>query len=175
MKTHEKKAIQTQVCMGKDVSLWYRLAFIVNQKCKTKISKRGKVDEIIPPLQLARARSKKNKNSRESIWNKKDGFKPGSRLELKIVKTAGYASPSELTRKKNQKAETLNLKIQKQIRPTNLVLMNNAKSINVGVLPAKRREENCTGRYSRGLRNQNGEYFINLRESKILETQVTFP
>ena len=26
------------------------------------------------------------------------------------------------------------------------------------VLPAKREEENCTGRYSKGLRNQNGEH-----------------
>ena len=26
------------------------------------------------------------------------------------------------------------------------------------VLPAKRQEENCTGRYSKGLRNQNREH-----------------
>ena len=26
------------------------------------------------------------------------------------------------------------------------------------VLPAKRQEENCTGRYSKGLRNQTGEH-----------------
>ena len=37
---------------------------------------------------------------------------------------------------------------------------------------SKRREENCTGRYSRRLMNQNGEHLINLRESNILEAQV---
>ena len=30
-------------------------------------------------------------------------------------------------------------------------------------------------RYSRGLRNQNGEHHVNLCESNILETQVLFP
>ena len=37
---------------------------------------------------------------------------------------------------------------------------------------SKRREENCTGRYLRGLRNQNGENFVNLCDSNILETSV---
>ena len=32
-----------------------------------------------------------------------------------------------------------------------------------------RREENCTGRYLRGLMNQNGEYLMNIRELNILE------
>ena len=40
---------------------------------------------------------------------------------------------------------------------------------------SKRREENCPGKYSRGLRNQNEEHLINLCESNILETQVIFP
>ena len=31
----------------------------------------------------------------------------------------------------------------------------------MGVLPAKRQEENCTGRYSKGLRNQIGNIFVN--------------
>ena len=34
------------------------------------------------------------------------------------------------------------------------------------VLPAKRREENCTERYLRGLRNRNGEHLANICESK---------
>ena len=33
-----------------------------------------------------------------------------------------------------------------------------------------RREETCKGRYWRGLRNQNGEYLVNLCESKIIKT-----
>ena len=37
------------------------------------------------------------------------------------------------------------------------------------VLPAKRREENCTGQYSRGSRNQNREHLVNIRETNILE------
>ena len=40
------------------------------------------------------------------------------------------------------------------------------------VLPAKRREENCTERYLRGLRNQRGEHLLTLCKSNILETQV---
>ena len=39
------------------------------------------------------------------------------------------------------------------------------------VLPAKtkRREKNCTGRYSTGLTNQSGEYVVNLCKSNIPE------
>ena len=40
---------------------------------------------------------------------------------------------------------------------------------------SQRREENCTGRYSSGLRNQNREHLINLCESNILKAQVIFP
>ena len=36
----------------------------------------------------------------------------------------------------------------------------------------KRREENCTERYSRGLKDQNGEHLVSICESNILETQV---
>ena len=39
----------------------------------------------------------------------------------------------------------------------------------------KRREENCTGRCSRRLRNQNGGHLASLCKSNILETQVIFP
>ena len=39
---------------------------------------------------------------------------------------------------------------------------------------SKRREENRTGRYSRGLKNQNEERLVNLCESNILETQIVF-
>ena len=38
-----------------------------------------------------------------------------------------------------------------------------------------RREEDYSGKYSRGSRNQNGEYLVNLFELNILEGQVTFP
>ena len=37
---------------------------------------------------------------------------------------------------------------------------------------AKDRKKNSTSRYSRGLRNQNGEHLVNLCESNILKTQV---
>ena len=35
---------------------------------------------------------------------------------------------------------------------------------------SKCEKKNCTGRYSRGLRNQNGKYAVDLWESNILET-----
>ena len=41
--------------------------------------------------------------------------------------------------------------------------------------PKQRLEENCTGRYSRGLRNKTGEHLVNVWESNILETQVNQP
>ena len=45
------------------------------------------------------------------------------------------------------------------------------------VLPvkAKRRDKNCSGRHSRGLRSQNWEHLVNLCESNILQKQVIFP
>ena len=39
-------------------------------------------------------------------------------------------------------------------------------------LPTKRQEENYTGSYSKGLKNQNGEYLVNTYESNKLDTQV---
>ena len=43
------------------------------------------------------------------------------------------------------------------------------------VLPAKAKDkEKYVVRYSRGLRNQNGQQLVNLCESNILETQVIF-
>ena len=42
------------------------------------------------------------------------------------------------------------------------------------VSQTKRREENCTGSYSSGLKNQHEEHLANLCESNILETQVIF-
>ena len=42
------------------------------------------------------------------------------------------------------------------------------------VSPVKRGEPNCTGRYSRGLKNQNGESLVNLCEWNILETQFIY-
>ena len=38
------------------------------------------------------------------------------------------------------------------------------------VLAVKRREVNYTGRYLRGLRNQNGERLVNICKPNILET-----
>ena len=40
------------------------------------------------------------------------------------------------------------------------------------VLPAKRREGNCSNKYLRGLRNQNGDHLVNICESNIIETYV---
>ena len=51
--------------MGKDIaniSLWYRVAFLVNQIWKIKIYQLGKGDRI-PILQLTRSR---NKNKKET-------------------------------------------------------------------------------------------------------------
>ena len=42
-------------------------------------------------------------------------------------------------------------------------------------IQSKRWEDNCTGRYSRPLRNEYGEHLVNLCESNIPGTQVTFP
>ena len=39
---------------------------------------------------------------------------------------------------------------------------------------SKRRAENCPGRYSRGLKNRNGEHLVNPSESNILKTQAIF-
>ena len=41
--------------------------------------------QSFPVLQLTRSRSKKQKET--DIWNEKNGFKPGSRLDWKIVET----------------------------------------------------------------------------------------
>ena len=43
------------------------------------------------------------------------------------------------------------------------------------LLPAKIQEGSCTGRYSKGLRNQNGQHLVNLCKSNKLETQFIFP
>ena len=45
--------------------------------------KLGKVDDIIPILQLARSRS--NRHKKTEIWIERNGFKPGSRLGWKII------------------------------------------------------------------------------------------
>ena len=42
------------------------------------------------------------------------------------------------------------------------------------VLPAKRQEGNCTGRYSERLRDQNGEHLVNQCKSNNLETVHIF-
>ena len=45
--------------------------------------------------------------------------------------------------------------------------------MNVGVASQiKRQEESCTGKYSRGLRNQNGGHLVDLCESYVLKTQA---
>ena len=80
-----------------------------------------------------------------------------------------YVSDSELTRKKQktefqQNTRTLEMKIQIQFR----------KHESKCYQPKQRREENCIGKYSRGLRNQNAEHLVNIYESNILETQVNY-
>ena len=42
------------------------------------------------------------------------------------------------------------------------------------ILLAKRQEENCTGSYSKAVKNQNGNYLVDLYESNNLEIQVIF-
>ena len=59
---------------------------------------------------------------------------------------------------KRQKTRTLTLKIQKKQQKTRMQ-----------VFPAKRRDENCTGKYSKGLSdsintNQNEKHLVNLCE-----------
>ena len=92
---------------------------------------------------------------------------------MKLLSTDMHHTQDKLdknqTTKFLQKTRTLDLKIQKQISPTCLVLI--AGNMNASVASqSKRREENCTGRYLRGLRSKNGEHLVNLRESNILET-----
>ena len=43
------------------------------------------------------------------------------------------------------------------------------------MLAAKSNYKIWTGKYSKGLRNQNGEHLVNLYESDNLEKQVVFP
>ena len=57
----------------------------MNQKWENMIYKRYEVDDRIPILKLIRSRSKKQKETK--IWIEKDGFKPGARLDGKIVET----------------------------------------------------------------------------------------
>lgn len=45
--------------MERNIFHWYGLAFIVNQKLKSKIYKLEKGDDRFPIMQLARSRSKK--------------------------------------------------------------------------------------------------------------------
>ena len=47
--------------------------------------------------------------------------------------------------------------------------------MNASVAPAKKREGSSTGRYSKGLNNQNWEHPVDLCESNNLGRQVTFP
>ena len=83
-KLHSRKQHTVSVSLyGKGhiiISLWYRLAFIVNQKLKNKIYQLGKTDDRIPILQVARSRSKKLNENGNEIRIEKDGFKPGIRL-----------------------------------------------------------------------------------------------
>ena len=39
----------------------------------------------------------------------------------------------------------------------------------------KKQEENSWEKYSRGLRNQNGEHSVNISKANILETQLNHP
>ena len=41
-----------------------------------------------------------------------------------------------------------------------------------GASQSKKPEENCTGKYLRGLRNPNWKHLVNLCESNILEMQL---
>ena len=61
----------------------YGLAIIVTQKWKIKIYKLRKVGERIQVLQLTISRSKKPKKKKKD--GGKDGFRPDSRLDWKIV------------------------------------------------------------------------------------------
>ena len=44
--------------------------------------------------------------------------------------------------------------------------------MNMQVLPAKRQEENCIGRFSKGLSNQNEKHLVNLCEYSQLAIQL---
>ena len=87
--------------------------------------------------------------------------------KTKLRSTGVYTSHSELTREKwktefLQKTWILDMKMQIQLRKHKCKCYQ----------PKQRLEENCTGRYSRGLRNKTGELLVNIWESNILETQV---
>ena len=55
-----------------------------------------------------------------------------------------------------------------------LALINSRKQCKCCHPKKKTKKKNSTGRYLRGLRNQNGEHLLNLCKSNILETQVIF-
>ena len=114
-------------------------------------------------------------------------------LDWKIVETfqgrlrsIGYTAHSELTAQKfkrhnfSRELEHLIWKYKnKSALPASLLILINSllarKRKSKGCQPKQKTrtgEENCLWRYSRGLRNQNGEHLINPCESSILETQV---
>ena len=97
-------------------------------------------------------------------------------LQSKLGSTGKYSSHVELTRRKlkdrisKKRSKTLeNTKTNQPYLPcTNKKLVGN---VNVSVASqSKRRDENCTRRYLRGLRNQNGKHLVNLCQPDILET-----
>ena len=74
VRTFEQKVIQRQFVLYGQIHtvicLWYGLPFIVDQKWKNTISKLMKVDERILIVELARTRSKGQKETK--IWIEKD-------------------------------------------------------------------------------------------------------
>ena len=158
------------------LTVWCGVAFAMNKKWKNRIYKLGNVDDRIPVLQLdPGVKSKKN----PIYESKKMVLKPGSRLDwknsrnilgwpkTKLRSTGVYTTHSELTREKwktefLQKTRILDMKIQVQLRKHKCKCYQRKQRL----------EENCTGRYSRGLRNKTGEHLVNVWESNILETQV---
>ena len=62
----------------KAIYLWHGLAFIVNQKWKSKIYELGNVDDRILVLQVVRSRSQRQKENKTRI--KKYGLKSSPRL-----------------------------------------------------------------------------------------------
>ena len=63
------------------------------------------------------------------------------------------------------------MKIQIQITPPSTNKQQENTNARV-TSQSKRREKNCTRRYLIGLRSQNGEHFVNIFESNILDAKV---
>ena len=88
--------------------------------------------------------------------------------------TGRYASHSDLTRQKTEERISIKNLEHSMWKYKSALYLPQYQKIKGNVSSrSKRRDKNCTWRYSKGLRNQNKEHLVNICESNILETQVS--